>query len=335
MRDDLVGYLLDALEPDEKVAIEAQLSRDPGLRQDLEALRGKLQLFEVDQAHYIPPPGLAERTCEFVYSRIEVALTPATPAPARWRLVDFAVAAAIFLAASVLFLPALHQSRLAAGVTGCQNNLRELGRSLAQFANVNGGHFPSLVHGDGQFPAGVYATKLSDNGLLVEPSTVICPSSSQAAQVGQFRLPALDEIQNASRDRQAELYRSMGGSYGYNLGYLLDGRYHPTENLQRPTFALMADAPDSDAVRSEAARNAAAGDRIPAQLSSLNHGRRGQNVLFEDGHVEFLKGCNADGCPDNIFLNDQGQPTAGIHRNDAVIGPSHAHPLPVSSGDSR
>ncbi|HEX4145643.1 MAG TPA: hypothetical protein VHY91_19210 [Pirellulales bacterium] len=326
MRDDLVGYLLDALEPAEKLAIEAQLSRDAALRQDLETLRGKMQLLEVDRAHYTPPPGLAERTCEFVYSRIEVALTPATPAPARWRLVDFAVAAAIFLAASVLFLPALHQSRLAAGVTGCQNNLRELGRSLAQFANVNGGRFPSLDHGEGQFPAGVYATKLSDKGLLLEPSMVICPSSAQATQLEQFRLPALDEIQNASRQRQAELYRAMGGSYGYNLGYLLDGRYHSTENLQRPTFALMADAPDSETLR---------GSTVPAQLSSLNHGRRGQNVLFEDGHVEFLKGCNAEGCPDNIFLNDHGQPTAGIHRNDAVIGPSHAHPLPAGSSDSR
>ena len=85
-------------------------------------------------------------------------------------------------------------------MTGCQNNLRELGRSLAQFANVNGGHFPSLVNGDGQLPAGVYATKLSDNGLLGEPSLVICPSSTQAGQVGQFRLPALDEIKNASPD---------------------------------------------------------------------------------------------------------------------------------------
>ncbi|HTU27396.1 MAG TPA: hypothetical protein VMF30_18445, partial [Pirellulales bacterium] len=275
MRDDLVGYLLDALEPHEKLAVETQLSRDPALRQDLEAIRQKLSLLEPDQAHYTPPPGLAERTCEFVCSRIEVALTPAAPAPARWRLVDFAVAAAVFLAASVLFLPAISKSRFAMQVTGCQNNLRELGRSLAQFANVNGGRFPSLVHGEQQFPAGVYATKLSDNGLLDEPSKVICPSSIQAAEVGEFHLPALDEIQRVSREKQADLFRRMGGSYGYNLGYLNDGRYFPTENLQRKNFALMADAPDM--LPSDPA------SRNPAQVSSANHGRKGQNVLFEDG----------------------------------------------------
>jgi hypothetical protein len=238
------------------------------------------------------------------------------------------VAAAIFVAASVLFLPALNQGRFAAQVTGCQNNLRELGRSLAQFANVNGGHFPSLVNGEGLLPAGVYATKLSDHGLLQEPSWVICPSSSLAGQVNQLRLPGIDEVQSISPAKQAELFRAMGGSYGYNLGYVVDGRYQPTKNLQRSTFALMADAPNSESMRGR-------GPVVPAQLSSLNHGRRGQNVLFEDGHVEFLKKCTADGCPDDIFLNDDGQPTAGVHRNDAVIGPSHAHPLPAGSSKSR
>ena len=162
---------------------------------------------------------------------------------------------------------------------------------------------------------------------LVEPSLVICPSSSMAGHPGGFRLPGWTRS-NRARDKQADLFRSMGGSYGYNLGYLSDGNYQPTKNLQRPTFALMADAPNGDLPRGQ-------GPVLPAQLSSLNHGRRGQNVLFEDGHVEFLKTFNADGSTDNIFLNDDGQPTAGVHRDDAVIGPSHAHPLPAASSESR
>jgi hypothetical protein len=325
MRDDLVGYLLDALEPHEKVAVETQLSRDPALKQDLEVLRRQLFLLEADRTNYPPPPGLAQRTCEFVASRIDVALSPATPAPARWRFVDFAVAAAVFLAASTLFLPKLQQSRFAAQVSGCQNKLQQLGQSLVQFANFNGDHFPSLIQGQRQLPAGVYATKLSENGLLGEPGLVVCPSSPMAEQGGPFRVPGLQEIENASPDKLADMYRAMGGSYGYNLGYLADGRYQPTKNLQRPTFALMADAPDAERSRS-----------LPAgRLSSFNHGRSGQNVLFEDGHVQFLTKCNADGCPDDIYLNDEGQPTAGMHRDDAVIGPSFAHPMPAKVSESR
>jgi len=317
MRDNLVGYLLDALEPEEKTAVEAQLSRDPGLRQDLDVLRQRLTLLAADSANDPPPPGLAQRTCEFVASRIDVALTPATPAPARWRFIDFAVAAAVFLAATTLFLPQLQQSRFAAQVQNCQNNLRQLGQSLSQFAHLNGGNFPSLMQGERQYPAGVYAAKLSEHGLLQQPEMVVCPSSPLAGDVGRFRVPALQEMQAAGPDQLADLYRMMGGSYGYNLGYMSQGRYQPTKNLSRSTFALMADAPDTEKSPLTA----------PNQLSSFNHGRSGQNVLFEDGHVKFLTKCTDEGCPDHIYLNDDMQPTAGVHRDDAVIGSSSAHPM--------
>jgi hypothetical protein len=321
MRDDLVGYLVDALEPHEKMAVESQLGRDGALQKDLEVLRRKLAVLEADHLHYDPPLGLAERTCEFVASRIDVALAPPAPPRPRWRIIDFAVAAAVFLAASTLFLPKLQQSRFAAQVTGCQNNLQALGRSLAQFAHLNDGRFPVLVQGDRQLPAGVYATRLSQHGLLTEPQVVVCPSSPQADQQGGFHVPGLQEVENAPADQLVDLFRAMGGSYGYNLGYLSDGRYQPTKNLQRSTFALMADAPDVEKSR--------------GQLSSFNHGRGGQNVLFEDGHVRFLTTCTADGCRDHIYLNDEGEPTAGVHRDDAVIGPSFAHPLPAGPANSR
>ncbi len=239
------------------------------------------------------------------------------PAPARWRFADFAVAVAVFLAASTLFLPQLQQSRFAARVTHCQNNLQQLGRSLAQFAHLNGGQFPSLVQDHRQLPAGAYAATLNENGLLSEPSLVICPSSTLADDMGRFRVPALQEVESTPADKLAELYRLMGGSYGYNLGYVSNGQYQPTRNLGRAGFALMADAPDME-------RSAMA---TPGQLSSFNHGRTGQNVLFEDGHVKFLTKCTDDGCSDDIYLNDDGHPTAGVHRDDAVIGSSSAHPL--------
>jgi hypothetical protein len=76
----------------------------------------------------------------------------------------------------------------------------------------------------------------------------------------------------------------------------------PTQNLHRTSFAIMADAPSS---------------QNPSL--SLNHGGSGQNVLFEDGHVQYLTTCTAHGCQDNIFLNDEGQAEPGLHVHDAVI----------------
>jgi hypothetical protein len=227
MRDNLVGYLLDALQPDERAGVEAQLSRDPSLRQDLEILRQKLALLDFDRGHYSAPMGLAQRTCEFVASRIDVALTPAAPAPARWRFVDFAVAAAVFLAASTLFLPQLQQSRFAARVTHCSNNLQQLGRSLAQFAHLNGGKFPSLVEDQRQLPAGAYAAKLSQHGLLDEPSLVICPSSTLADDMGRFRVPALKRSK-APRPTKSPI--SIGGWAGATA---ITWDMSPTANINR------------------------------------------------------------------------------------------------------
>lgn len=46
--------------------------------------------------------------------------------------------------------------------------------------------------------------------------------------------------------------------------------------------------------------------------------RRGHNVLFADGRVEYLKTPLLQA--DNIFLNDAGLPRAGLHAGDAVLG---------------
>jgi hypothetical protein len=103
----------------------------------------------------------------------------------------------------------------------------------------------------------------------------------------------------------------LGGSYGYCLGHLNNGAYEGTRNRQRRSFALVSDAPSPDQPGHQ----------------SRNHGGRGQNVLFEDGHVSFLtcsKPCNLS---DDIFVNDEGRVAAGLHEDDAVIGPSDASPL--------
>jgi hypothetical protein len=320
MRDELVGYVIGALEPQEKAAFEAQLSRDPGLQRELTIVRRSLLLLECDREHFDPPGELAQRTCQFVAMQASTTIAPAAPSASRWRMADLVVAAGIFLAASLLFFPAIYHSRYASQLAGCQNNLRRISQALAEYSGLHNGYFPALTAEGPHSAAGVYAVKLMDQGLVKEPEWFVCPSSPLAEKPSRFHVPTLAELESASEEKLVELESSMGGSYGYNLGYLgADGNYQPTKNLHRKTFALMADAPVGESARPY----------------SANHNGGGQNVLFEDGHVELLKACNAEGCPDNIFLNDQGRMAAGTHQNDAVIGTSAAHPLvitPVSSG---
>ena len=317
MRDDLVGYAIDALEPQERAAFEALLARDPGLKRELELVRSSLRILESDREHYDAPSGLAQRTCQFVAQQAEITIAPPA-APSRWRMADLIVVAGIFVAASLLFFPAILQSRYAANLAGCQNNLRRISRALESYSGLHKGFFPDLAPQGNQSAAGVYAVKLMDQHFVDEPQWFICPSSPLVREAG-FHIPTLRELDSASREKLVELERSMGGSYGYNLGYTSeDGKYHPTRDLHRKTFAIMSNAPVGES----------------AHPFSMNHGGQGQNVLFEDGHVDYLKTCNAEGCKDNIFLNDRGKMAAGVHRDDAVIGPSSAHPLvtPVSAG---
>ena len=103
----------------------------------------------------------------------------------------------------------------------------------------------------------------------------------------------------------------MGGSYGYNLGYVRNGKYQATKNLYRDNFAIMSDSPNPNA----------------PNLQSSNHGGRGQNVLFENGSVQFLTSTKALGSNDDIFTNDDGHVAAGLNPNDSVIGSSSAAPI--------
>ena len=101
----------------------------------------------------------------------------------------------------------------------------------------------------------------------------------------------------------------MGGSYGYCLGYVDHGKVRPTRNLNRDYFAILADAPS---------------DRPDHQ--SNNHGGVGQNVLFEDQHVEFCNTTRPGDGRDDIYTNDNHEVAPGLHRDDAVLAASGTPP---------
>jgi len=310
MREDLIGYALGALEPEEHAHIEARLNADPALRHDLQLIARSLEPLSWDKQSYEPPAALAHRTCEFVATQSRVMMAPAPVAnSSQWRFADVAIAASLFLAATMLFFPALNQSRFAARVLSCQNNLREIGTALTNYADLHGGYFPNIAPEGRQSAAGVYAMRLVEGGYLSNPSVIVCPASALADE-GEFRVPTSDELQTVPGEHLPHLHRKMGGSYGYNVGYVSNGRYYPTKNQNRVRFALMADAPTAK-----------------PPYRSQNHGNCGQNVLFEDLHVQYLTTCRARGCTDDIYLNDKGEVAAGVHKDDAVVGASHTRPL--------
>ena len=242
---------------------------------------------------------------------MQPAYEPAVRRRITGRSPTFAVAAGILVAATMVFFPAVNHSRYMARLTACSNNLRELGLALGQYSSLHQEKFPEVPTAGPLATAGVYAPRLHEVGLLSNPRTVLCPASDMAEKANDFHIPTIAELNAAQGEELAKLQSTMGGSYGYNLGYLSNRGYEPTRNLHRTKFALMADAPRTDA----------AGRPVGP------HGAAGENVLFEDGHVRYLTTSNARGHEDNIYLNDHGHIAPGVHRDDAVIAPSWAKPF--------
>ena len=61
MRSELLGYLLEALEPRRR-QLESELGTNDQLRDDLEVLRRGLICLEADNRHYDAPLGLPARS---------------------------------------------------------------------------------------------------------------------------------------------------------------------------------------------------------------------------------------------------------------------------------
>jgi anti-sigma factor RsiW len=320
VRRQVLDYLLGALDDAETAAVQARLESDPVYRDALDWARGRLVRLASSRRAAAPPPGLAERTCEFLFDparRLRAAFRwrSMTPPPAlshggsRLNRTDAGVAAVIFVIAGLLVAPAIHGMRFQARLTTCQDNLRQVGRALAEYSHKNHDLFPAVPAKGNLAAAGIYAPVLAQDGFLTGPEAVLCPDSPQAQQK-DFRVPSLDELRGAVGQDLSRIQHEMGGSYGYCLGYFDHGVYQPTRNLNRDYFAIMADAPTDDR----------------PDHQSGNHGGLGQNVLFEDMHVEFCSTTRPGIGNDDIYANDDNEVAPGLHCDDSVIASSGTAP---------
>ncbi len=309
----LLGFLLNACDADERNQIEQHLQQDESLRRDLQLLSNALVPLECDKPHYESPTGLAQRCCQYVYSRIDLipaALSPVGGAAAvpvkvrRWSWLDISVAAAI--AAAVLFLiaPAVYQNSQQSLKLACQNNLQHIGTALTSYSDRHGGYFPTPKREGRMAVAGSWAPTLVSEGYLPDVDKILCPSSPGGCN-SKLRVPTTEELEQMSADEYANFIRELRSCYGYTLPYRDGNQSKGHRNQRRPFFAIVSDPPG------------------PGPSNSPNHGGDGQNVLFEDGHVKYLLDRRPDHEDDDIFRNSNGEVAPGSHPNDSVIVPGH------------
>lgn len=321
--EDLLGYTLGALEPDEQDRVGALVREDQRLQLRVEVLRNRLARLDELQSPGKPPAGLARRTCERIAAVPLIgpmtvdpnSLLPRSapvprPRPIADRLafvrrspLELAVAAVVILLLGSLGVMALGNMRENSRIAACQNNMRQVGLALLEYSSLHGGVHLAIPEDSRLAFAGAYGPLLIESGLVKDSSLFYCAGGTRRTDAIP-PMPTLEQILQSEGADLARLKRSCGGDFAYNIGHVRDGKYTPPKNLNRPDYALLADNPNPSL----------AGRR------SSNHGGKGQNVFFEDGHIEFLADPLVNG--DSIYENDEGAVRPGVSPNDCVLGPS-------------
>jgi prepilin-type N-terminal cleavage/methylation domain-containing protein/prepilin-type processing-associated H-X9-DG protein len=199
-------------------------------------------------------------------------------------LIELLVVIAIIGILAGILLPVLSRARESARKTQCMSNIKQIGMGLIMYANENSESFPSSTAGSNTAMASLnmlYDTYVSDNKVFNCPSDTTVTAATNATM-------------SVSTSGGSEAFDQNECSYGYD-------RLHT--QADDADVAIAADRPPP-------------GTPPSATASSENHNARGQNVVYVDGHVEFVTSplagwYESDGTTrDNIYL-DNGAVTGG------------------------
>lgn len=347
MHEDLLGYLLGALEPHEMRRVAQWLRDDPEAREQLAELERALKPLEgsVDPVVSPPvdlvsktmanlPPNFADATAieeqssgpkptqaddEPVLVAMRPEMDPLRSSVSSWK--DWFVGAAAVAVILVLLVSSLAEGRFEARKIACQDQLRQFGTAITQFVyRSEQERLPAVAEAGPEAFAGVYTVRLKEAGLLDDPSIRWCPSldrpnDSDAALVNVNEIASITDLHDASVDRLRQIQQYAGGQYAYTLGVIESDQLTSPRFESRASFAVMSDAP-------------LGGVNQQADWSGrVGHSGTGINVLFEDGRVQFVAIPSLDSLLDHPLLNHRGKTEAGVNVDDASLAPSWRPPF--------
>jgi hypothetical protein len=328
MREDLMAYVLGELDESARQEIERELAENPELQREVARIRRCL-CDDPTSGDEELPDGLADRIAhelplwsadrseedEEDYRRY-TSSHGFTAGACNFSMVDMTVAMAVLLALGSLLMPALNSSRSNSQRLGCQNNLREMGVLITQYAQEHDGYLPLVSPNE---HAGAFAIQLANADIAPGEHIarmLVCPSSPLATQLrlegSRLSIPTIDEYRAARGEELLRIRRTSGGSYAVQLGYVKGPFYIFPRLYGNSMVPLLSDGP-----------NVAEGRSVGA-----NHGGNIINILSQDGGVQPTATCVMARNRDHIYLNNEGEPYAGRIWNDAVVLPSHTPPFP-------
>jgi hypothetical protein len=320
MDDNLLGYLLNALEPDEHRQVEEYLQTQPATAAKLERLRQMVAPLSADAEQAVPPSNLLVGTLALIAEvKCRPPLPPAPPTPRpkerrprdwHWiRRADIVLAASLLLVAGGLVSTWIMHTHEQAQRLNCQNNLHKWWGSLEKYSDGHANSFPCVEETGPHAVAGIFVPMLNDAGLVTADMSVGCPAQ-RLIGAPPYSTQGLEQMFRSDLNGYQAVAPSLARDYGYTLGYRDEmGQLQGLRRDSGDLLPLLADRPPL----------------VPAG-DSPNHGGLGQNVLYIGGHVRWCKERTVGVDLDDIYLSKNGRIEAGLNRADSVLAPSEATP---------
>ncbi len=311
MEENLVGYLLNSLEPDAHRQVAQLLEKDADARRRLSALRHALKPLHDDREPDEPPRGLwikalgrvAEHMCRELPAAPVVEYRPSAASRRSWRRIDVLVAACVVLTAGLMIPPAVVQLQRRSQRVACADNMRRLGDSFVVYRNNNRGNLPDPTAEKEPFNVAGFAVPLLVDAGVAEDVDLRCPGSRSTV----VKARGATELRAMSADEFRQAAPNLLGSYSYSMGYR-DRDHIAGFNAERDDLPILADGPPDDPSGQARDRN------------SPNHDGTGQNMLYPDGRVEFISSRLLFN--DDVYLNHNGKQEVGVAKRDIVLAPA-------------
>jgi prepilin-type processing-associated H-X9-DG protein len=243
----------------------------------------------------------------------------------------------------LVLMPSVTVCREPATRVKCASNLKQIGLAMLLYANENRGHYPRALYVPGPEIKPVWGTGTHTTNPFTGPD----PNDVTAAMFLLLRTQDItsDVFVCSSSNGEKDIYgggtkspanRANFSDIANNLTYSMHNPY-PSDGVitekdktwwtmnMSAEFAVAADlnpgvvGTDDNVLRPTTTSGAA--DMKFA--NSNNHDGDGQNVLFGDGHVEFLQNPFVGIKRDNIYANKKGEVVASpVDAEDSVLLPT-------------
>src|SRR5688500_16639384 len=243
----------------------------------------------------------------------------------------------------MVMTPSVTHCREPAVRVKCASNLKQIGLAMLLYSNENRGQYPRAFYLPGPDVKPVWGTGATSSNSFTGPD----PNDVTAAMFLLLRTQDItSEVftcssSNAQKDNygggnNAALHRANFTDIKKNLSYSMHNPYASdgviTEkdktwwtNNMSAEFAVAADINPGivGADDNVLLPNNTSSAKDMKFANSSNHEKDGQNVLFGDGHVEFLQNPFVGIKRDHIYANKKGQVVASpVDAEDSVLLPT-------------